>query len=97
MAALTSPLLSLTSGSFPDGDSTVTEGFFRLSLLVIVGIIFDIEWCYSRPLDALLNMQLDAMYGNASPILHLYPLHAHQIYLECCLLCYRALSSEYHC
>ena len=43
MAALTSPLLSLASGSLPEGDSTVTDGFFRLSLLVIVGIILDIE------------------------------------------------------
>ena len=43
VAALTIPLLSLGSGSFPDGDSTATDGFFRLSLLVIVGIIFDIE------------------------------------------------------
>ncbi len=57
MAALTSPLLSLASGSFPDGDSTVTDGFFRLSLLVIVGIILDIERCHSAPIDAMLHME----------------------------------------
>lgn len=47
VAALTIPLLSLGSGCFPEGDSTVTDGFFRLSLLVIVGIILDIERFYT--------------------------------------------------
>ena len=67
MAALTSPLLSLASGSFPDGDSTVTDGFFRRSLFVIVGIIFDIEWCQTGPIHALLNMQLECLLRQESP------------------------------
>ncbi len=58
MAALTSPLLSLTSGSLPDGDSTVTAGFFRRSLLVIVGIILDIAQWHSAPIDAVLYMHV---------------------------------------
>lgn len=44
VAVLTRPLLSFTSGSLPEGDSTFTTGFFRFSLLANVGIIFDIAF-----------------------------------------------------
>ena len=46
VADLTRPLLSFTSGSLPEGDSTFTRGFFRFSLLANVGIIFDIAPLY---------------------------------------------------
>ena len=66
VAVLTRPLLSFTSGSLPEGDSTFTTGFFRFSLLANVGIIFDIAFHDQAFMDATSIRDNDSAIFDAS-------------------------------